>query len=292
MSDHMTSDTDPASDTNSYGGEPFVFVPPKPNNMFSEPSATSDVVLLVEDKPIHVNKAVLSLASPVFAAVFGLDLKEKYAEEIPLPDKKYEYFIEFLLCLYPNTVKSVDRTNIDVVLPLAHEYQVESVKRRSEEMIVHSVKLNHKTLSAKELAHFLLISDKYSLKQSLWEVTKLAAKGPCTELILIEEFNELNSAVKFDVLEQRLESFEKSALTVLCQVKKLSDGAANVDQIHLTNCRVHSTRCQLCSCCERCVLIVSPSLDSILSSYKQEETVLKETLNYFSKSPQYSGGYF
>ncbi|XP_041371090.1 uncharacterized protein LOC121384672 [Gigantopelta aegis] len=257
--------------------------------MFSEPSATSDVVLLVEDKPIHVNKAVLSLVSPVFAAMFELDFKEKYAAEIPLPDKRYEDFIEFLLCLYPNTVKDVDQNNIDIVLPLADEYQVESVMRRSEEMIVHSVKLNHKTLSAKELANFLLISDKYSLKKSLLEVTKLVAKRPYIELIQIEEFNELNSAVKFDVLKQRLESFEKSALTVLCEVKKLSDGATNVK---LKNCDVHSTRCELFSCCERCVQIVSPSLDSILSSYKQEETVLKETLKYFSKSPHDSGEYF
>ncbi|XP_041368544.1 ARMADILLO BTB ARABIDOPSIS PROTEIN 1-like [Gigantopelta aegis] len=191
MSTHNTSDWESATDTDSYEDEP--------NNMFSAPSATSDVILLVEDKPIHVNKAILSLASPVFAAMFELNFKEKHAEKIPLPGKKYEDFIEFLLCLYPNTVKDVDRENIDIVLPLADEYQVENIKRRSEAMILLLLQIKYESLFAKDVVHFLFLSDKYSFKQALVEATNIATSHCCTDLFEIKEFNSVSSAVKIDI---------------------------------------------------------------------------------------------
>lgn len=61
----------------------------------------TDVILVVEDRNIHVNKAVLSQHSPVFDTMFKSQFKESTAKEIPLEDKKAEDVVEFLSCFYP-----------------------------------------------------------------------------------------------------------------------------------------------------------------------------------------------
>ena len=68
---------------------------------FYLPHCESDVTLVVEDKKLHVHKAVLSLHSPVFGAMFTADFAEKNAKEIELPGKTYDAMLQFLLQMYP-----------------------------------------------------------------------------------------------------------------------------------------------------------------------------------------------
>ena len=72
---------------------------------FYLPHCESDVTLVVEDKKLHVHKAVLSLHSPVFGAMFTANFAEKDFKEIELPGKKYDVMLQFLLMMY--TVHSV-----------------------------------------------------------------------------------------------------------------------------------------------------------------------------------------
>lgn len=62
----------------------------------------TDVILVVEDQKIHVNKAVLSQHSPVFDTMFNSHFTERTAKEIPLVEKKADDVVEFLRCFYPN----------------------------------------------------------------------------------------------------------------------------------------------------------------------------------------------
>lgn len=70
----------------------------------------TDVILVVEDQKIHVNKAVLSQHSPVFNTMFNSHFKERTAKEIPLADKKADDVVEFLRCFYPNMKHPVTGT--------------------------------------------------------------------------------------------------------------------------------------------------------------------------------------
>ena len=54
---------------------------------FSQPWKFSDVVLVVEEERLHVHRAVLAIASPVFEKMFTLEFQEKDKNEIPLPGK-------------------------------------------------------------------------------------------------------------------------------------------------------------------------------------------------------------
>lgn len=66
-----------------------------------------DLTLIVDKHKIHVLKAVLCIASPVFRTMFRSDFKEKEQNEIQLPGKKYNDVVSFLKCIYPNQVQNV-----------------------------------------------------------------------------------------------------------------------------------------------------------------------------------------
>jgi hypothetical protein len=67
----------------------------------------TDIELLVEDRIIHLNKAVLKSHSPVFRTMLESDFMEKDADCILMEGKNYEDFIEFLQAFYPNKGHSI-----------------------------------------------------------------------------------------------------------------------------------------------------------------------------------------
>nr|XP_022307239.1 uncharacterized protein LOC111113335 isoform X2 [Crassostrea virginica] len=76
-------------------GEPTMFYP-------------TDVILKVEEKLFYLNKKRLGENSPVFKAMFEADFKEKHAEVIPLPGKKFKGFEMFLCSFYfPEDIRPI-----------------------------------------------------------------------------------------------------------------------------------------------------------------------------------------
>jgi len=51
-----------------------------------------DVILIVDNRKIYANKAILSIWSPVFETMFKSNFKEKESSEISLPGNKKLYF--------------------------------------------------------------------------------------------------------------------------------------------------------------------------------------------------------
>ena len=69
-------------------------------NIFKDEWDDSDAFFVVERTKFHVHRALLSLMSPVFKAMFSSDFREKVQREISLPGKKAEVFLSFLLIVY------------------------------------------------------------------------------------------------------------------------------------------------------------------------------------------------
>lgn len=57
---------------------------------------------MVEDKKLHVHRAVLALCSPVFEKMFTSEFQEKGKNEISLPGKKGNELIQLLQIIYPS----------------------------------------------------------------------------------------------------------------------------------------------------------------------------------------------
>nr|KAG5704832.1 hypothetical protein BaRGS_001303 [Batillaria attramentaria] len=105
---------------------------------FSVADELTDVVLEVEGKELHVNRAVLAHYSPVFSRMFFGDFKEKDQTKVTLPGKSYVHFTTFLQVMYPQTTETpelISDENLVQILELAEEYQVDNVKIRCQDYI-------------------------------------------------------------------------------------------------------------------------------------------------------------
>ncbi|XP_060607422.1 uncharacterized protein LOC132759631 [Ruditapes philippinarum] len=88
-----------------------------------------DEVRLVFDdqQELYVSQNFLILSSPVFEAMFKNDFKEKQQSAVLLKEKSYTDFHEFLMCIHPGTLKPVTEANVLRIVPIAEEYQVDSI---------------------------------------------------------------------------------------------------------------------------------------------------------------------
>ncbi|XP_052766580.1 kelch-like protein 38 [Mya arenaria] len=137
-------------------------------SIFGEIEGLADVTLVVEDRRIPVVKAVLSLASPVFRAMFQSDFKEKNQEEIRLDGKKLDIFVTFLRCIYPDLEEEVTVENVYDIIYLANEYQVSRLLRSSEKvLLVEMEKFEdiEKENCCLEVYHHLAIADTCQLER-------------------------------------------------------------------------------------------------------------------------------
>ena len=75
---------------------------------FTQPWDFADITFIIEDQKIHVNRAVLSMSSPVFRAMFTSEFAEKAMTDIPLPDKTFSHFLELMQVLHPTHPNSVN----------------------------------------------------------------------------------------------------------------------------------------------------------------------------------------
>lgn len=55
---------------------------------FSKPTTMYDVIIVVENKKLYANRAILSIWSPFFETMFKSNFKEKDSMEISLPGKE------------------------------------------------------------------------------------------------------------------------------------------------------------------------------------------------------------
>ncbi|XP_062574911.1 uncharacterized protein LOC134236776 [Saccostrea cucullata] len=133
----------------------------------------TDVTLVVEDKKIHVNKAVLSHHSPVFNAMFSGNFKESTSREITLDNKKAKDVVEFLRCFYPNMRQPITEQNVLQILPLAHEYQSPVVD--DCEKFMADLCRPGTGLTVTSLLDYIIAAEKYDLQNFLDSAVKFCA---------------------------------------------------------------------------------------------------------------------
>ena len=96
--------------------------------LFAEPWNGSDIVLLVEEKEIHVHKCILIMQSPVFKAMFDGHFKEAGQDKITLEEKNFQSMVQFLKALYPPSMIETAKSPLDdstrlSIIALSEEYQ-------------------------------------------------------------------------------------------------------------------------------------------------------------------------
>ena len=121
---------------------------------FSKPTMMYDVLLIVENKKIYCNRAILSIWSNVFEIMFKSNFKEKESSEVYLmgkkkinirlkesfikfffKDKTYDDIHELLRVIYPPN-KQITLVNIKRMLELADEYQINELTSRCRQFLL------------------------------------------------------------------------------------------------------------------------------------------------------------
>ena len=96
-------------------------------NVFATPWDDSDLVLIVEDKELHVHRWILTMQSPVFKAMLDGHFKESSLDKITLEDD-FESMLRFLEALYPPSMLKEVRAPVDdksrlIMMAVADKYQ-------------------------------------------------------------------------------------------------------------------------------------------------------------------------
>lgn len=232
---------------------------------------TSSVVFLVENRKLFASKEVLALCSPVFRKMFESDFRERSADIIPLPGKGYKDFVEFLLCLYPDTQKSLTDETVFPVFGLADEYQVDILQRKCEDYLL--AKCKEKDTSLASLVNILIVAEQYNLKNLFNTAFDKVSKIHPDDAQSLPEYKNLHEETRSKFMKLR-----EQALDV-----KLTDG--NVHDVLRVAVEYNDT--QLISKCEdhmiqRCKKSEKPLIHGLVSmlsaAEKHKLTKLKEAV--------------
>ena len=172
---------------------------------FSQPWEQSDLVLLVEGKPLHVHRLILSMSSPVFSRMLRGDFKEKTARSIPLPGKKYDQVREMLLAIYPTALKSITEHNCDFLLILAHEYQMTHLIKKCESYLLENVTGEKRF----DVLNLLVVAQKFDLKRLLDECIKKTESLSLEELKRQQTYKEIEPLYQLKMTELQMDKVRK-----------------------------------------------------------------------------------
>ena len=154
-------------------------------NAFDDPN-TSDLVIKVHGKPIHVHKAVLKIRCHYFRTMFQEHWVENSQSIIEHEQFSYDVYKTFLKYLYTNEVE-LSQENALELLDLANAYSENQLKR-------HCIQMINKKITVKNVAYLYSISIQYNAKE-LEEYCFKFALNHMTAVVQTEDFAKLDESI-------------------------------------------------------------------------------------------------
>ena len=199
---------------------------------FSKPWKMSDLVLSVEGRKLHVHKAILAIASPVFEAMLSSNFKEKNAKEIPLPGKKGQEIEDMLRAIYPDCEHTITRQNCRSLLELSSEYQLARLKKRCEKFILDTYRPRMTTTRSRpesavkklreEALQFVVMSQQHQLSEEVVQrciATFVSQQTHWESLKTNPFFSQLEPQNSQRIMEERVRFLENRLDTCSCGAK-------------------------------------------------------------------------
>ncbi len=124
-------------------------------------STTSDVYIIAEStnsESILAHKAILTLRSPVFKAMFNSNMYECNTNQIQIPDFDAITIRRMVEFLYKDTFTDIDGTSYEdfvSLLAIANKYQVIGLKKAIERYVIKMLSANN----VSELTHNAILYD-------------------------------------------------------------------------------------------------------------------------------------
>ena len=198
----------------------------EPEQEFSKPWNQSDVVLIVEGQNFHVHRVILAMFSPVFSRMFSSDFKEKDADEIPLPKKKAAEIREMLKVIYPIFNKPVNDTNLQLLLPLAREYQMTVLTQRCEDHLLRAAEEKH---DIGEILETLIVAQNYALERLIAECVNKTQKLAIEEIQRHELYEQVQPVSQRKMIELQVSSMQRELRDAKEEISKLKNKIRNME---------------------------------------------------------------
>lgn len=116
-----------------------------------EDSKYSDCILAVSGKEFHAHKAILSVRSPVFDAMFSQEFREKTENKVEIPDISVEVFELLLRGIYTGRLSSLEK-HAEELLAATNKYQVDDLKTQCTQCLISRI-------TSKSVISLLLLAD-------------------------------------------------------------------------------------------------------------------------------------
>ncbi|XP_076547621.1 RCC1 and BTB domain-containing protein 1-like isoform X2 [Osmia lignaria lignaria] len=119
---------------------------------------TSDFIIKVQGRHIHVHKAILKIRCQYFRTMFQDNWAENTKSDVSIDKFSYEVYRLFLKYLYTDKIDAVSDSELVELLELADMYLVSHLKE-------HCIQMLMKKITLKNIACFYTISFKYHTKE-------------------------------------------------------------------------------------------------------------------------------
>jgi hypothetical protein len=172
----------------------------------------SDIQFIVKGEKIPGHKLILRGGSPVLAAMFQHDMREKASGTIEIKDVEPKIFRQMLHFLYTGDAPEVEEDGItEPLFVAADKYQIDSLKNWCGSIL-------SSTLSEENAIHLLVIAHLHSADKLKDECTEFIANNKAFVYAKREEFKQFNQIYPdlfFDVTERMFNSEKKKTISSL-----------------------------------------------------------------------------
>lgn len=183
-------------------------------------STSFDFVVIADSEEFHVHERVLSIRSPVFAAMLTNDMQEKSEMKMTIQEFTAPAVRNFLRHLY--TGEAPDVMNTMEVFELAVKYDVPHLKQICEELMIFNI--NHS--NAYEVFSLGQLYNSEDIKASAFTEIKLMYPHKTLPIDLMEKPSHLKQLVEaFPLYQKRIQEVKEDCL------KKLGDIEDGIDSI-------------------------------------------------------------
>lgn len=157
-----------------------------------EKASFSDVTFNIQERKIHLHKAILSHRSPFFKAMFENDMKEKKQSSIDITNFDYPVMKELFRFIYAERVKEIDKIAKDLLVA-ADYYSIVELKDCCENVLYNELEVHN-------AVEYLNLTDMYDSIRLKTLVIDFTAKH-YKEIIEKPGFADLNSKIMYQIMQ-------------------------------------------------------------------------------------------
>ncbi|OXU24452.1 hypothetical protein TSAR_009129 [Trichomalopsis sarcophagae] len=145
-------------------------------------SKFSDVSLISEGKTMNVHKCILAQSSPVFAAMFDAEMKEKQKNLVKIDDVKYDVLVEMIRFIYAGKVNNIGKLAFELTIA-ADKYALDELKQVCERSLFEN-------LESAKVMEYLQLADKLRMDKLKQKVIQF----------IVEHASDIADELQFDLL--------------------------------------------------------------------------------------------